>query len=102
MQGCIKRMLRRGASADVVAIGHRGAERSLRRMKADRKRVFVLSPNMAPRATNSWLPRPPYPPPSPRRLIAIVVARHDEVNGRVNLTGTVHQAVFGRRITLQQ
>ena len=65
MQGCIKRMLRRGVTAGVVAMGQRGAGRSLRRMKVDRKRVFVLPLNMAPRATNSWLPRPPYPPPEP-------------------------------------
>ena len=55
-----------------------------------------------PHGTNSWLPRPPYPPPSPRRPIATVVARHDVAICRVRLTVTVHRAAFGRRSTLQQ
>jgi hypothetical protein len=58
--------------------------------------------NHGPQATNSWLPRPPYPPPSPRRPIATVVARHDVAICRVSLTVTVHRAAFGRRSTLQQ
>jgi hypothetical protein len=64
MQGCIKRMVCRGASAGVVAMGQRGAGRRLRRMKVDQNRVLVLLLDMAPRTTNSWLPRPPYPPSS--------------------------------------
>ena len=58
--------------------------------------------NHGPQGTNSWLPRPPYPPPSPRRPIATVVARHDVAICRVSLTVTVHRAAFGRRSTLQQ
>ena len=49
--------------------------------------------------TNSWLSRSPYPPPSPRRPMSIVVAIHKVAIGRVRLTAAVHRAIFGRRMT---
>ena len=83
-------------------MGQRGAGRRLRWMKVDQNHVLVLLLNMAPRTTNSWLPRPPYPPSGPRRQIVIVVARHNVTICRVILIVAVHLAVFGRRSTLQQ
>ena len=65
MQGCIKRMLCRGASAGVVATGQRGAGRSLRRIKVDQKHVFVLPLTMAPTGHKLMAPPSPLPTPEP-------------------------------------
>ena len=100
MQGCIKRMWRRGVSACVVATGKGDVGRILLRVDAGRKRVFVPPPGMVSQTSNSWLPRSPHPSPGPRRPVPLGVVTPQAAIGRVRLTFAGHRAFFAPRMTM--
>jgi hypothetical protein len=84
--GVHQMMFRRCVSASVVVMGQRAAGRSMRRVEVDQNRILVPCLNMAPRTINSWLPRPPYPPPGPQQLMLKVVGTPQAASGRVRMT----------------